>query len=325
VITIFPSSPPYIWNKSDITDEVERTESVSVRKFWKGILHRDPSPSADRLGKCLTVLDCRGGIEIHLHTSLFHNSACSLGFCITPSNLAIIPFIFLHLSKSIIIFSLSQLDSFFLYNIPFLPYLWVYFPAIEKRSQVLYLYAWVAWKQLLTKVLTFDIWFPHALWSNSSMLHIHLCAQTHTHIMRGRTHTLYGDVAEWTGFLWEWAISQLKQQEKKWEGRSHSCHGSSTHALLTKREKTEIFSLCAVQYMSLCVCVCVCLLWQISQCRGIDQQVCACICICMCVCKCVCMSEKGECQLCSRLTISTNLKSAGGQCVYNTCFGGVLS
>ncbi len=94
---------------------------------------------------------------------------------------------------------------------------------------------------------------------------------THTYTAGGR-HTLYGDVAERTGFLWEWAISQLKQQEEKCEGRSHSRHGSNTHALLTDREGREKIHLLCSQYFCVYVCisrsvyvsVCVLTFWQID-------------------------------------------------------------
>lgn len=56
--------------------------------------------------------------------------------------------------------------------------------------------------------LCFDPW---PLISTSSTEPFINSTQRHTHTFKeGRTHTLYGDVAERTGFLWEWAVSHLK-------------------------------------------------------------------------------------------------------------------
>lgn len=106
----FPPSSSYISDKWERTDEVRR-ESGSVRlsesfQVEDNGLHRDPSSSGDRLGKCLIVLDCRGGRGGHGNPSppvsspsLLHHSAFSLVICITLSN-QIVSHFFISLSRS---------------------------------------------------------------------------------------------------------------------------------------------------------------------------------------------------------------------------------
>ncbi len=119
----------------------------TLRKFRRGGhngLHRERSSSGDRLGKCLIVLDCRGGREdvaIHLHLSppfLSSTPQPSLLSSVSPHPIQLSPTFssYLHLSKSITIISLSVFLSVFISFFLSLSHLLIYCTATERWSEV---------------------------------------------------------------------------------------------------------------------------------------------------------------------------------------------